>query len=115
MRAIQRLRSDWLLVELEPEPMIRRGIITAEIAPDPVRIGRVLMAGPGKQYTDKFNQMPEDIVGKRVAFMIVASKTKQGMELRHLLMMDSTRELCRLGDILFEIEGDEYIDVSKSR
>jgi co-chaperonin GroES (HSP10) len=116
MRAIQRLRSDWMLVKLEPEKMITRGgIITGTIAPEPVRIGKVLMAGPGRQYSDKFNPMPEGMVGKRIAFMIFASKTKQGGEIRDALMMDSTHELARLGDCLFEILDDQDIDVRKTQ
>lgn len=109
MRQIQRLRSDWMLVELEPEKRVTdEGIIMPDTAfLEPLRIGRVEIAGPGREYSDGVNKgMPDDIIGKRVAFMILASKTKQGAELRERLQLDDDHELIRLGDCLLMLDDD---------
>lgn len=107
MRRIKKLLSDWLLVELEPtKERTAGGIILPDADKEPVRTGVVLMAGPGRRYIDKFVPMPEDIVGKRVSFMIAASHTKGGKQLRTHLDMEDNRELIRLGDVLLEVSGD---------
>lgn len=111
MRRIVRLLSDWMLVELEPvSETTRGGIIKPDAAREPVRVGKVLMTGPGRMYIDKLVPMPEGIVGKRVAFMIAASQTKAGTERRFQLAMKDTQELIRLGDVLVEL--DEGVEVS---
>lgn len=111
MRRLQRLLSDWMLVELEPErKMTSSGIVIPDSSSAPIRTARVLKAGPGRRYLDKFVPMP-DLVGKRVAFMIAASQTKQGHQLRRTMELEDNLELIRLGDILLEI--DEGVEVTR--
>ena len=107
-----RLRSDWMLIELEPELKVTRGgLVKPDTHAEPVRVGRVLMAGPGREYTDTFVPMPEDIVGQRVAFLIAASQTKQGQSIRSTLSLDDNHEIIRLGDVLLVVE--EGVEVSR--
>jgi co-chaperonin GroES (HSP10) len=111
MVKIQRLLSDWMLVELEPERKVTKsGIVIPDTSPAPVRVAKVLMTGPGRRYTDKFVPMP-DLVGHKVAFMIAASQTKQGHAIRSTLCLDSNHEIIRLGDVLFET--DEDVEISR--
>lgn len=106
MRKIKKLLSDWLLVELEPaRKKTAGGILLPDADKEPVRTGVILMAGPGRRYMDKFVPMPDSIVGKRVSFMIAASHTKGGKQLRTHLDMENNRELIRLGDVLLEVDG----------
>lgn len=108
MRKILRLFSDWMLVELEPESRVSSGgiLIPGTAWLEPIRLGKVVQAGPGRQYTDKVVPMPDNIIGKRMAFMIFASKTKQGLELRSRLQLDEDYEIIRLGDCLLEVDDD---------
>lgn len=109
MRAVRKLLSDWMLVALEPEKKVTStGIVI--LNPEPIRTARVIQQGPGRRYMDKFVPMP-DLVGKRVAFMIAASQTTQGRQLRRTLELDEDLELIRLGDVLLEI--DEGVEVSR--
>lgn len=110
MAQILRLLSDWLLVQVEPEKRkTQGGIIIPDTTSEPVRIGRVVMAGPGRRYIDKLVPMPADIVGLRVAFMIAAAQTKQGKAVRSQLALNSELEIIRLGDVLFVVEGEVEI------
>lgn len=109
MAKLQRLLSDWMLVKLEPEKKTTSGgIVIPDTREEPVRTGHVVMAGPGRRYRDKFIPMP-DILGKRIAFMIAASQTKQGRELRVHLSEDE--ELVRLGDVLLVLA--EGVEISR--
>lgn len=102
-----------MLVELEPErERTRGGIIVPDTAKhEAVRVGRVLMMGPGRRYIDKFIPMPEDLIGERVAFMIAASQTKQGKAIRSRLCLAEDQEIIRLGDVLLVVA--EGVEVSK--
>lgn len=113
MRKIDRLLSDWMLVQLEPERVkTAGGIIIPDTAQNqPVRVGRVLSVGPGRRYVNKFVPMPNDLIGTRVAFMIAASQTKQGKAIRSRLSLDEDHEIIRLGDVLAVV--DEGVEVSK--
>jgi len=110
VREIKRLLSDYMLVRIDPIPeKTKGGIIRAgqlDRDKEPIRTGVVLMAGPGRRYTDKFMPMPANILGKRVAFMIAASQTKGGRDLRQTLQMDAEHEIIRLGDVLLEVDKD---------
>lgn len=106
---IAKLLSDWMLVELEPE--IRKtaaGLLMPDIYRVPVYIGKVLMAGSGRHYRDKFVPMEKDIVGQRVAFMAAASDgSRQGMSLMHYV--EENQRLIRQGDVLFVVTGEGEI------
>jgi len=52
-------------------------------------------------------------MGKRVIFMILGSRTKQGQELRAQLRMEDDHELIRQGDVLLVIDGKGKVEVSK--
>lgn len=101
---ILKLLSDWMVVE---EEAVDRTTVSGIILPNPdaqpVRIGKVIQAGPGRRYTDRLIPMPEDIVGQRVVFLAGASDTKQGQTLKTL--MDDGRRLIRLGDVLGIADG----------
>ena len=112
MRRLSRLLSDWMLVKLDPaRERTKGGIVLLDPASQPIRTGTVLMAGPGRRYSDKFVPMPEGIVGTRVAFMIDAAHTKSGQTTHQLLQLDNEHELIRLGDVLLEVGED--VEVSK--
>lgn len=107
---ISRLRGDWVLVELEPEPKERTtaaGVI--QLGPNPVRIARVLMVGPGKRYRDRY--VPTQVKpGDRFPFFKAASDTRQGRQLAERL--PDGQDLVHESDILFIIEeGDVEITV----
>ena len=115
MRTIKKLLSDYMLVKIDPIPEMTKGGIlrVGQLDPytEPIRTAVVLMAGPGRQYTDKFVPMPGDIIGMRVAFMIAASQTKGGQGLRRTLELDGEHEIIRLGDVLLDV--DEGVEVSR--
>lgn len=107
---IKKLLSDWILVELEPEKrQTRGGIIFPDNAKGYIRCGKVLMAGPGRYYTDKFTPMDSDIVGKRVAFFIAAlSGHRQGQTLKSYF--DDDQGLIRRDDVLLILEEEVTIE-----
>jgi co-chaperonin GroES (HSP10) len=98
-----RLLSDWVLVELEPAKEATLGGII-KVGPDPIRIAKVLKAGPGRHYVDKY--VPSEVKpGDRFPFFKATSDTKQGRQLAERL--PEGQELIRESDILFVIEeGD---------
>ena len=102
---ILKLLSDHLLVAEDP-PRIQTtgGIYLPNPKSEPIRTGRILMAGPGRRYIDKFIPMPDDMVGQRVVFMAAASDSKQGLQIRPLL--EEGQRLIRLGDVLGVITGN---------
>lgn len=112
MRKLKRLLSDCLLIKLDPAlEKTKGGIVVLDTATQPIRTGVVVMAGPGRRYTDKFIPMPEGFIGTRVAFMAAASQTKSGLATRGLLQLDGDHELIRLGDVLLEV--DEGVEIGK--
>ena len=105
---IRRLLSDNLLVEVEPaREKTKSGIIIPDPDIAPFRVGRVLRAGPGRRYSDKFVGMEPGIIGERVVFVAAASDTKQGQEMR--AKMSESQRIIRLGDCLLIVEGDVEI------
>lgn len=106
---IRTLLSDCILIKLEPEKKeMASGIIIPDTSPEPIRVGEVLMTGPGKQFTDKFVPMADDLVGKRVAFFMATAESKQGLQLTQYL--DEDTRIIRQGDVLCVIE--EGVEVS---
>lgn len=106
LRTVQilRLLSDWILVRVEPRAENQAGLVLVD--EEPVRIGEVLMVGPGRRYVDRF--IPTEVkVGDRVAFMIGASDTQTGQQIRADLSKD--QRLIRQGDILLVVEGDVMV------
>lgn len=105
---IVKLLSDYMLVEVEPaRTKTTGGIIIANPDHEAVRAGKVLMAGPGRKYSDKTIPMPDGIVGQRVVFMAGASDTMQGKQLAEELPDD--QRLIRLGDVLAIVDADVEI------
>lgn len=93
--------NDWLLVELEPEDkVLSSGII--KVAADPIRMGKVLAVGPGKNYPDR--TVPMEVKAKqRVAFFIASAQTKQGQQLNYALLENQV--LIRETDVLMILKG----------
>ncbi len=97
--------NDWLLVELEPETTVTASGLTL-VAPEPIRSGRVLAAGPGKRYPEKFVETVVR-VGERVAFFIAGAQTKQGTQLSYVL--PENQILIRETDVLLVLNGEAKV------
>lgn len=100
---------DCVLIELEPEKekTSQSGIVLVT-GPEPIRFARVLAAGPGRRYKDRF--VPTQVqVGDRVSFFMANLETKQGEALCHRL--DENQGIIREPDILMVVEGDVRIEV----
>lgn len=109
MLKIRKLLSDWMLVRLDPRKETTPGgiIRTTE---QPVWTGVVLMAGPGRQFRDKFVPMDSEIVGQRVAFLSAATDShKTGLSVAEQL--DKDHRLIRMSDILFVV--NEPMEITK--
>jgi co-chaperonin GroES (HSP10) len=112
---VLKLLNDYLLIRLDPRKKTTSGgiIRTTE---QPIWTGVVLMAGPGRQYTDKY--LPIDVkVGERVAFLSAAADGHlSGLAVKEALVcnfvdevvakMDEQR-IIRESDVLFVIEEGE--------
>lgn len=104
-----RLRHDWIRVVIEPEPEVPPGGVMLT-GVQPVRIARVVAAGPGRHFPDgKFIPMGLKI-GDRFPFFKAASETKQGHALAMLL--DDNEAVLRETDVLFVLEGEGHLKVS---
>jgi co-chaperonin GroES (HSP10) len=103
---------DVLLIEVEPEEKTTGGgIIIPDTKQEPVRVGKVIAAGPGRWWKNRhtgkwaFHNMNAK-VGERVAFMMANLQTKQGEQLCYLL--DENQGLIKETDVLLVIpEGDD--------
>jgi co-chaperonin GroES (HSP10) len=99
--------QDRVVVELEPEQNESRGGILL-LGHDPLRTGKVLRVGPGKQYPDKF--LPTEVKkGERVAFLQATLETRSEAELNFRL--PDNQVLIRETDILGVVE--EGTDIRK--
>ena len=103
-----RPRHEWLVVELEPEKQTGSIIRVSE---SPIRIGRVVKAGPGKEC-----HVNGDVVhvrdvepGERVAFFKAVADTKQGQQVRFSL--EENQLAIKMKDVLFVIEGDAQVEL----
>lgn len=96
---ILKLLSDWMLVQLEPrKDHTVGGIFKPDTTIDPIWVGRILMIGSGRYYSDKFIPM-DCAVGERVCFMAAASDGhKPGIAL--LQYLNETQRLIRQSDVL---------------
>jgi co-chaperonin GroES (HSP10) len=100
---LQRLLSDYVLVELEPlrEKTIG-GIVKPGTVVEPLRMGKVKMVGPGRRFLDKY--VPTQLKpGATVAFFVASTDTKGGRAITYLLREDE--RIIRENDVLFEILG----------
>ena len=111
MRQIRKLLSDYLLVRVEPAVTHAGCIVLPDPEAEPIRTGEVIMAGPGRHYSDKFVPVPDDIVGKRVAFMMAATQTGSGRAVQQALELDKDHVLIRMGDVLLDV--DIGVEVSR--
>lgn len=99
---------DWVVIELLPAKETFSGGAIIRVGESPIRVGRVLAVGPGRQYIDRF--VPTEIkVGEKVVFLIAATDTQSGKAIHHHLP-DNLR-LIRETDILFIADGE--VEVSK--
>jgi co-chaperonin GroES (HSP10) len=118
---IVKLLHDYLLVRLDPRKKTTSGgiIRTTE---QPVWTGVVLMAGPGRQYIDKY--VPVEVkVGERVAFLSAATDSHlTGLAIKEALVHNYVGEeiaktdeqrIIRENDVLFVIEGEGELELTK--
>ena len=101
-----RPRSDWLLVELEPESEMVRGL--ARVGPAPIRIAKILKVGPGRRYKDRYVPM-EARPGDRFPFFKATTDSKSGRSIAERL--PEGQEMVRETDILFVLEEDVEISI----
>jgi len=107
---IKRLLSDHMVVQVEPvQGFTQTGLVILHPEDEPVRVGTVVMAGPGRRYKDKLVPMPPDIMGKRVMFMVAASDTRPQMS----QYLDEGQRMIRLGDVLLEVDHDADVRATK--
>jgi chaperonin GroES len=102
----KKLLTDHVLVELEPaRERTGGGIIIPGTVAEPVRVGRVLMVGPGRKFKDRF--VPTTVQeGERVCFFIASADTKSGKSVSYHL--EESQRLMREQDILgVLVEGVE--------
>ena len=99
---------DWLVIELEPAPEMKGSIIIPGTVPEPIRIGKVLRAGPGRQWPEKFVPMAVK-AGERIAFFKAVTDSGQNKAASFQLPKD--QELIRETDVLFTVEGDVEVSV----
>jgi len=106
---------DHCVVEMEPVKEFSRGGIIM-VAPEPVRVGRVVSIGPGRRYQktegskEKFVRT-ELKVGERIAFFQAVTQTQQGYLLHYRL--PENQALLRETDALFVLP--EGVDVEVTR
>ena len=106
---VVRLLGDWLLVKLDPRKEKTSGGII-RVTEQPVWTGMVEMAGPGRQYRDKYIPMEPDIVGQRVAFLSAATDGhRTGLTVAQQL--DKDHRLIRMTDVLFIV--NELMEITK--
>jgi len=100
-----RPRSDWVLIELEPEKK-QNGLIFRP-GPAPVRTAIALAVGPGRT-TKKGKLIPCEVkVGDRFPFFKAATETGQGRKIAERL--PEGQEMIRESDVLFVYEeGADY-------
>jgi co-chaperonin GroES (HSP10) len=116
-----RLKSDHLLVKLDPrKEKTRGGIVIPETEAQPIRTGVILQAGPGRwtkvrrrgtgEYKTVLRPMDAQ-VGERVAFLIGSVDTKTGQAVTHYLQEDE--RVIREDDVLFAIPDGIDLEVSR--
>lgn len=103
-----RLLHDWLLIELEPAPKQKGSIIVPDSVPEPVRIGKVLTAGPGRRWGKKFVPVTVE-KGERVVFFKAVTDSGQNKAVSYCL--PDNQEIIRETDVLFAVEGDVEVSV----
>lgn len=99
---------DLILVELEEPEETYSNTSIVRVGDEPVRIGKVLAAGPGRRYQDKF--VPTELkVGDRVAFFIAATECGSGPQVNYQL--GGNKRLIRENDVLVVVEGKVKVEV----
>jgi co-chaperonin GroES (HSP10) len=96
--------SDWVLVELLPERERAVGAIV-RVGSDPIRLGRVLRAGPGRRLKGGALVAMGLVPGERIAFFRAVSETAEGRAIATEL--SDSEALIRERDVLLVIEEGE--------
>lgn len=100
--------NDYVLVEMEDAKPTYGSSSIVRVETEPVRIGKVLAVGPGKQYSDKY--VPTVVKpGDRVAFLMALTETGQGKS--NADFISDTQALIREPDVLMIVEGN--VEVTK--
>ncbi len=98
---------DWVLIEIEEDSETFSGSSIIRVSETPIRIGKVIDVGKGKNYKDKY--VPTVIKkGEYVAFFMAATQTQSGAAITHTL--DDGQYLIRETDIL--VVGPKDMQVS---
>lgn len=102
---------DWLIIELEPAPERKGCIILPDPDNEPLRIGKVLRAGPGRQHPNSNAFRPMMVKeGDRVVFPMAVTECGSGRNITHALD-DNKLRMIRETDIFFVVEGNLRIEV----
>ena len=99
--------QDWLLIEVEPAEKKIGSIIVPDPSRQPIRIGKVLRAGPGRRFanSDAFHPVTVE-VGERVAFWMATTQCGGNNQVSYCLPDD--QEMIRETDVLMVVgEGVE--------
>ncbi len=110
--------SDVLVVELEPpRTKTRGGLIRPDTKQHPIRVGRVLRAGPGRRWkskaTGKMVFWPmEAKPGERICFMAALLQTQQGRQIQGGYALGDNEALIRETDVLFVIDEGDDVEIS---
>lgn len=102
--------QDWMVVEVEPAPTHKGCIIVPDPDRAPLRIGKVLAAGPGRQHPKSKAFRPMAVkVGERVAFPMAVTQCGSGKNITHLL--EENQAMIRETDVFFVVQGDVAVEV----
>jgi co-chaperonin GroES (HSP10) len=98
---------DWLLIELEPAEKKRGSIIVPDPSRQPIRIGKVLRAGPGRRFPKSKAFRPVVVEkGERVAFWMATTQCGGADQITYHL--PENQRMIRETDVLMVVgEGVE--------
>jgi len=100
---------DWILIELEEAKTKKGSIIIPDPDRAPLRVGKVLRAGPGRLFPDNVYRPVDVKPGDRVVFPMAVTECGSGKNITHTL--DNGQRMIREPDVFFVIEGDVDVEV----
>lgn len=100
--------NDWVLIELEGQDETYENTSIVRVGDNPVRVGKVLAVGPGRQYPDKYVATVLK-PGERVAFFIAATECGSGPSINYHL--GDNKRMIREPDVLVVLDGKASVTV----